>query len=71
VQRDDEVRQQHLDHARWRDPSGKRDPRVCLRTGMSSKTPLYDVEKRDVKIRERKLCYYLLLGELCKEQNIY
>ena len=38
------VRRRCLDLALGRDPSGSRDPRVCLGIGRPSKTPLNDVE---------------------------
>jgi hypothetical protein len=45
VLRGDEVHQQYLDLAPERDPSGRRDPRVCLGIGRPPKTPLNDVEQ--------------------------
>jgi hypothetical protein len=40
------VRQQHMDLDPERNPSGRRDPTICLSIGRPSKMPLYDIEPK-------------------------
>jgi hypothetical protein len=44
VRKSGRVRWQHLNLALGRDPSGKRDPRLCLKIGRPPNTPLIEVE---------------------------
>ena len=46
VCRDGEVHRRRLDLAQGGTPSGRRDPRVCLRIGRPPRTPLNDVEPK-------------------------
>jgi hypothetical protein len=70
VRKNDGVHRQRLDLAPGI-PSGRRDPRLCLRIGRSLKTSLVDVEpKRGKDLMERKTKLELLLMHKIKTRCI-
>jgi hypothetical protein len=56
------VRQQHMDLTPRRDPSRRRDPRVCFGIDRPPKMPSDDVEPKRCEIRDVKANLLLLLG---------